>query len=162
MSRTAAAVVATIVIIVTNAVLVQASEEDDFRYVVSGSWTIRRTIDAASLSEETYSWGTDISVRNGSIDIDLLADEPWLQLGYLGGVFPIRAVERVTEESYLITFWFARGGFEVVWRATFVDVNTLYFEHLSGDLTITGIFGPENLHHRIAGPGFSRTESDDG
>ena len=119
---------------------------------LSGVWTVWPNVNDNSLTEQTYSWGEGVSVRNGSIDIDLGAEEPWLRLGYLGGVFPVRSVERVGEEQFRIEFWFSRGGFAVVWLATFLDSDRVFFEQIEGELSITGIFGPENVHHRIDGP----------
>ena len=126
--------------------------EESLETSLSGVWTIREHHNDDSLLCAEYSWGPGITIRNGSINIDLLAEEPWLELGYLGGVFPIRSVDPVDEGVFRIRFWFSRGQFEVVWRAHFVDEDRLYFVQETDNLTIGGIFGPENIHHKIDGP----------
>ena len=119
---------------------------------LNGVWTEYTKVNEQSLSTEQYSWGEGISVRNGSIDIDLEAETPYLRFGYLGGSFDIREVEQVSEDEFRLVFWFSRGGFEVEWRVHFIDKNTLYFEQTRNPLDVTG-FGPENQQYRIDGPG---------
>lgn len=128
------------------------SEHDRASIELSGVWTVWPGVNQESLSEATYSWGPGITVRNGSIDIDLGHDPPTLRLGYLGGTFDVTEVERINESTYRIVFWFARGGFAEEWTVHKVDENTVYFLQESGGLEIEGIFGPENPHYRIDGP----------
>lgn len=124
---------------------------------LNGVWTVWPGVSANSIDDAVYSWGEGITVRNGSIDIDLGSDPPTVRFGYIGGVFPVVSAERSGPETYRLVFTFTPGGFDVEWSIAMDGEDRMYVEQVGEGFDLQGVFGPSNPHYRVDGPDIDAT-----
>ena len=122
-----------------------AGMTEDIYYGLCGIWVIHRS---AKTVEGSFSWGKAQHVPQGSVNIDLGAEPPFLTLP--GGLFHIRSVATAGVDQLRLELTWKRSGVE--------DTTVKLVVHFNEDGSMwwepNGIMGqgPEVLYYKIDGP----------
>ncbi len=119
-----------------------------------GNWY--KSPEVANATINTYGWGKGKTISNFTLEIDLEADKPILNLPMLGGPFPITEVKNIDKKTISFVFFFDRGNFYVTYHVHKLDKGAIWFEFVEGESKgLIPSFHPNGekfLWYKIAGP----------
>lgn len=121
-----------------------------FSFDFSGVWLLNRWyVDSKYCSSQELSWGIEQVPDNS---FELIIDEEAKKIEISGiGIFPIKAIEKITDKEYILTYYFDRGDFDVKYKFLLQNEREFILENLSNSTCFVSD-GTLAHYYRSSGP----------
>ena len=137
-------------VIKASAILLLIACSDSSAFELTGFWSVRETIHPSDKVEMIFSWGKSFLSRGPSLAIDDKDESPMIHISGFGS-FPITEVE-YCKDIIRLTFFFSRGGFDILCLIHPVDENRMWIEDIDGISMFPT--GKKEIYYKHDGPSY--------